>query len=49
MLQISYVPLYVERIEDSSGAVRWIEKSQGRETQLANEIGKLLEEQCFVG
>ncbi|WP_121357702.1 hypothetical protein [Flavisolibacter nicotianae] len=48
LLQISYVPLNLEKTVADSGSILWLDKGQKRETQLAREVGSLLEKQGFA-
>lgn len=48
MLQITYKPIYIERTLDADGNIHWLESAQNRETELAKELGWLLEERGFV-
>lgn len=48
ILQISYVPLHLERKVDGKGNSQWLDKEQEKETQLSKDVGRLLEEQSFI-
>lgn len=43
--QISYNPMNLERKEDNTGNVEWVDKDLQRVTPLSEEIGWLIQEQ----
>jgi hypothetical protein len=42
MVQVTYVPIYIQQIKDEDGRLRWIDRDEGRETNISMELGQLI-------